>query len=255
MEREDLKSVLESLLFVADAPVPLERFSEILEGADNEEVGAALTELQADYENRRRGLRVVEVAGGFQLRTAKANSDWVKKFLGGRPARMGRATLETLAIIAYRQPITKAEIESIRGVDVDGVVNTLLERNLIRAVARQVRRVNQLLHFRRTDVVDRELFDDLSVLEHRLPTRNAVGGDLVAGRDHVERLDTLGAQVGALWQAGRRNNDIVARVQADHRRLIGRLDWGLHCFCLSLWRCCGLMPDGCLTGRMPSLTC
>ena len=80
---------------------------------------------------------MVEVAGGYQLRTAKVNADWVKKFLGGRPARMGRATLETLAIIAYRQPITKAEIESIRGVDVDGVITTLLERNLIRAVARK----------------------------------------------------------------------------------------------------------------------
>ncbi len=80
---------------------------------------------------------MVEVAGGYQLRTPKANADWVKKFLGGRPARMGRATLETLAIIAYRQPITKAEIEAIRGVDVDGVITTLLERNLIRAVARK----------------------------------------------------------------------------------------------------------------------
>jgi segregation and condensation protein B len=77
------------------------------------------------------------VAGGFQLRTAKNNADWVKKFLGGRPARMGKATLETLAIIAYRQPITKAEIEAIRGVDVDGVITTLLERNLVRAVARK----------------------------------------------------------------------------------------------------------------------
>ena len=137
MEREELKAILESLLFVADGPVALARFGEILDGASKEDIGAALTELQGDLENNHRGVRLVEVAGGFQLRTAKANADWVKKFLGGRPARMGRATLETLAIIAYRQPITKAEIESIRGVDVDGVVNTLLERNLIRAVARK----------------------------------------------------------------------------------------------------------------------
>jgi segregation and condensation protein B len=82
-------------------------------------------------------VRLVEVAGGYQLRTPKENADWVKKFLGGRPARMGRATLETLAIIAYRQPVTKAEIEAIRGVDVDGVVNTLMERNLIRPVGRK----------------------------------------------------------------------------------------------------------------------
>jgi len=93
--------------------------------------------MQSELEAPSRGLQLVEVAGGYQLRTAKVNADWVKKFLGGRPARMGRATLETLAIIAYRQPITKAEIESIRGVDVDGVITTLLERNLIRAVARK----------------------------------------------------------------------------------------------------------------------
>ena len=96
-----------------------------------------LQELQSDLEAPSRGLQLVEVAGGYQLRTAKINGDWVKKLLGGRPARMGRATLETLAIIAYRQPITKAEIEAIRGVDVDGVITTLLERNLIRAVARK----------------------------------------------------------------------------------------------------------------------
>ena len=87
--------------------------------------------------NSSNSVRLVEVAGGYQFRTAKANADWVKKFLGGRPARIGRATLETLAIIAYRQPITRAEIEAIRGVDVDGVINTLLDRSLIRAVARK----------------------------------------------------------------------------------------------------------------------
>ena len=137
MEREDVKSIVESLLFVADGPQTLQRFAEVLEGIDKDTIQAVLSELQAEWETQRRGVRLVEVAGGYQLRTAKVNADWVKKFLGGRPARMGRATLETLAIIAYRQPITKAEIEAIRGVDVDGVIATLLERNLIRAVARK----------------------------------------------------------------------------------------------------------------------
>jgi segregation and condensation protein B len=137
MEREDIKSIIESLLFVADGPVTIQRLGEVLEGVEKEDVRAALDEIQAELENNRSGIRLVEVAGGYQLRTAKVNADWVKKFLGGRPARMGRATLETLAIIAYRQPITRAEIEAIRGVDVDGVINTLLERNLIRAVARK----------------------------------------------------------------------------------------------------------------------
>ena len=137
MEREEVKSIIESLLFVADGPQTLQRFGEVLEGVDKETIQAVLSELQAECDTSRRGVRLVEVAGGYQLRTAKVNADWVKKFLGGRPARMGKATLETLAIVAYRQPITKAEIEAIRGVDVDGVIATLLERNLIRAVARK----------------------------------------------------------------------------------------------------------------------
>jgi len=137
MEREEIRSIIESLLFVADGPQSLQRFAEVLDGVDRETIQSILNELQIELETQNRGIRLVEVAGGYQLRTPKSNADWVKKFLGGRPARMGKATLETLAIIAYRQPITKAEIEAIRGVDVDGVIGTLLERNLIRAVARK----------------------------------------------------------------------------------------------------------------------
>jgi segregation and condensation protein B len=137
MEREDIKSIIESLLFVADGPLTIQRLGEVLEGLGKADLRSTLEELQAELENSRRGIRLVEVAGGYQLRTPKVNANWVKKFLGGRPARMGRATLETLAIIAYLQPITRAEIETIRGVDVDGVINTLLDRSLIRAVARK----------------------------------------------------------------------------------------------------------------------
>jgi segregation and condensation protein B len=137
MEREDVKSILESLLLVADGPQSVRRFSEVLDGVDEDTIESALRELQSELDKQNRGIRLAEVAGGYQLRTPKVNADWVKKFLGGRPARMGKATLETLAIIAYRQPVTRAEIEAIRGVDVDGVIATLLERNLIRAVARK----------------------------------------------------------------------------------------------------------------------
>jgi len=137
MEREEIRSTIESLLFVADGPQSLQRFAEVLDGVDRETIQSILNELQTELEAQNRGIRLAEVAGGYQLRTPKSNADWVKKFLGGRPSRMGKATLETLAIIAYRQPITKAEIEAIRGVDVDGVIGTLLERSLIRAVARK----------------------------------------------------------------------------------------------------------------------
>ncbi|HUF42741.1 MAG TPA: SMC-Scp complex subunit ScpB [Verrucomicrobiae bacterium] len=137
MERDEIKSIIESLLFVAEGPQSVQRFCEVLDGVERNLICEIFAELRQELEEGSRGIRLVEVAGGYQLRTAKANADWVKQFLGGRPARMGRATLETLAIIAYRQPITRAEIEAIRGVDVDGVVTTLLERDLIRAVARK----------------------------------------------------------------------------------------------------------------------
>lgn len=137
MERDRLRSVLESLLFVAEAPLTVHRLSEVLEGIERKEIVSALEELQAEYETAGRGFRLAEVAGGYQMRTAKENADWVKNLFHDRPPRMTRATLETLAIIAYKQPITRAEIEAIRGVDVDGVLSTLLERRLVRMVARK----------------------------------------------------------------------------------------------------------------------
>ena len=137
MEHDQLKSILESLLFASDGPLTLHRFGEVLEGVEPSEIAWVLLELQAEFETAERGFRLVEIAGGYQLRTTKENADWVKKLYRDRPARMTRATLETLAIIAYKQPITRAEIEAIRGVDVDGVVATLLDRRLIRIVARK----------------------------------------------------------------------------------------------------------------------
>ncbi|TAJ80754.1 SMC-Scp complex subunit ScpB [bacterium] len=137
MERDRLRSVLESLLFASDVPLTAQRMGEVLEGVEKNEIAAALEELQTELESAGRGFRLVEVAGGFQMRTPKENAEWVKNLFRGRPARMSRATLETLAIIAYKQPITRAEIEAIRGVDVDGVLSTLLERRLARIVARK----------------------------------------------------------------------------------------------------------------------
>jgi segregation and condensation protein B len=137
MERDELKSVLESLLFASEGPVTLVRLGEVLEGVERQEIAAALADMQAEYDAAGRGFRLVEVANGYQMRTARENADWVKKLYRDKPARMTRATLETLAIVAYKQPITRAEIEAIRGVDVDGVVATLLDRRLVRIVARK----------------------------------------------------------------------------------------------------------------------
>ncbi len=137
MERDQLKSILESLLFASEGPITIHRLGEVLEGVERSEISSVLQELQAEYDASGRGFRLAEVAGGYQMQTARENADWVKKLYRDRPQRMSRATLETLAIVAYKQPITRAEIEAIRGVDVDGVVATLLDRRLIRIVARK----------------------------------------------------------------------------------------------------------------------
>ena len=92
MEREEIKSIVESLLFVAEGPQSLQRLGEILDSVDRATLQGVLNEIQADYESQNSGIRLVEVAGGYQLRTAKANADWVKKYLGGRPGTSLRAT-------------------------------------------------------------------------------------------------------------------------------------------------------------------
>lgn len=137
MESERLKAILESLLLAADGPVSADRLRDAVGEIPRKEVTDALGELRREYEEAGRGLRLAEVANGYQLRTPSEHAEFVRRLTAVKPARMSRATLETLAIIAYRQPVTRAEIEEIRGVNVDGVVSTLLERRMIRIVARK----------------------------------------------------------------------------------------------------------------------
>jgi len=132
-----LRSILESLLFSTAEPVPLGKLLAALPGYEKRDVVRALAALGEEYAGDERGFRLQQVAGGYQLRTAPANADFVKALLAQRPVRLTRASLETLAVIAYRQPVTRPEIEAIRGVDVDAVLTTLLERRLVRVLGRK----------------------------------------------------------------------------------------------------------------------
>jgi len=132
-----LRSILESLLFAAGDPVPLGKLIGLLPGYEKRDVVRTLTELAEEYARDERGFRLEQIAGGYQLRTSRANADFVKALLAQRPVRLTRASLETLAVIAYRQPATRPEIEAIRGVDVDAVLSTLLERRLVRVLGRK----------------------------------------------------------------------------------------------------------------------
>jgi segregation and condensation protein B len=132
-----LDGIVESLLFAAGAPIPLRRLVQVLDGPPVAEVKAALGRLMEAYGSGERGIRLQQVAGGYQLRTAPENAEWVRTLLRERPPRLGRAALETLAVVAYRQPATRVEIERIRGVDADSALNTLLTKRLIRVAGRK----------------------------------------------------------------------------------------------------------------------
>ncbi len=134
---ENLKHIIESLVFVSETPLSIDRLKTILEEVDRRDIRLALAELQGEYEDRQGGFVLQEVAGGFQFRTHADYSDWIKKLLKPSPTRLSRAALETLAIIAYKQPIIRADVEHIRGVDSGGVLRMLLERKLIRVLGRK----------------------------------------------------------------------------------------------------------------------
>ena len=137
MEEERLKAILESLLFAAGEPVPLARLAAVLDNVARDAIKIALGEMILGYGSGGRGVVLEEVAGGYQLRTPKEHALYVRKLLAAKPPRLSRPLLETLAIIAYRQPVTRPEIEQLRGVDSGGVLETLLERRLVRIAGRK----------------------------------------------------------------------------------------------------------------------
>jgi len=140
MERNELRAIIESLIFVAEEPIGEQTILKLLEpdGVERDEMRETIEEIKASWnENPARGLKLMDVAGGYQFRTKESTADWVKRLYTERPAKLSPAAMETLAIIAYRQPIVRAEIEHVRGVDSGGVLKKLLERRLIRIVGKR----------------------------------------------------------------------------------------------------------------------
>ncbi|MBI2878104.1 MAG: SMC-Scp complex subunit ScpB [Candidatus Rokubacteria bacterium] len=130
-------AIVEAMLFASDAPIEVERIQEVLE-VSREEALAVVSALQARYDAPGRGLAVAEVAGGYRMWTRPELAPWLLKLRRAQAkARLSRAALETLVIIAYRQPLARPEIEQLRGVNAEGVLAHLLERRLIRVVGRK----------------------------------------------------------------------------------------------------------------------
>jgi len=134
-EVERVKPVVEALLFASDGPLSLGRLKALLD-ADPEAIREAIDLLNREYWETGRSFLIVEVAGGFQMATRSQFAPWVRKLSGRSEARLSKAALEVLAIIAYRQPVTRQEVEAIRGVSSGGVLAGLLQRGLIRITGR-----------------------------------------------------------------------------------------------------------------------
>jgi segregation and condensation protein B len=163
-EELDRRGVVEALLFVAEEPLPLARLQEVLADEDPAATEATVRELAQRLEEEGRGLMVQEVAGGFRLTTRPGAHPWIQRLQQVKPAKLSRAALETLAIIAYKQPITRAEIEAIRGVAVEGVMRTLLERGLTRMLGRKAEAGRPILYGTSAAFLEHFGFKDLGDL-------------------------------------------------------------------------------------------
>lgn len=134
---DSLRPIIESLIFVADEPLSIKQLEAMLGGVSRQQIKDILQQLMAEYETEKRGFALQEVAGGYQFRTRPEYRDWVIKLKQSSPAKLSRAALETLAIIAYKQPVLRTDVEHLRGVDSGGIFKTLLERDLIRVMGRK----------------------------------------------------------------------------------------------------------------------
>ena len=138
MEPTEIKKAIECIIFISDQPVSVDKLQQVFTELERGEIKKCVKELVQDWEELGRGVVLEEVAGGYQFRTDPAYSEYVTNFNKRvKKFRLSRAALEVIAIIAYKQPVTKVEVENIRGVDSSGVINALLERRILEIKGRK----------------------------------------------------------------------------------------------------------------------
>ncbi len=135
---EHIKGVIEALLFISEKPVTLEQVKKVLDTVTGREIKKAIHVLKESYEKRKSGMTILEIAGGYQMLSNSNYASYIRDFYKTKhKERLSKPALESLAIIAYKQPVTRSDIEVIRGVNSDGVINHLLNKELIKAVGRK----------------------------------------------------------------------------------------------------------------------
>ncbi|MFQ5901798.1 MAG: SMC-Scp complex subunit ScpB [Thermodesulfobacteriota bacterium] len=137
MDDISIKGLIEALLFVSPSPLTIDLIARITQDYSKGEIRKAIDNLREEYKSLNRSFYIEEVAGGYQFRTRAEYTRWIRRLEGIKPPKLSKAALETLAVIAYKQPVIRTDIESIRGVDVGGVLKTLLERHLIKIIGRK----------------------------------------------------------------------------------------------------------------------
>lgn len=138
MDFTEEKRIIEAVIFAADVPVSADQLMQLIETLNGDTVMQLIHELQQEYEASQRSFQLVEIANGFQICTRDEYAPWIKKFYTTEiSSRLSGSALEALAVIAYKQPATRAEVEEVRGVNSDSVIHTLLERNLIQVLGRK----------------------------------------------------------------------------------------------------------------------
>ena len=182
---DELKPVIEALIFASPDPLTPKMLFKLLESEPKEDVEAALEALKRDYD-RPGGLQLVEVAGGYQIVTKPELHEWVRRlFLERTTQRLSVQALETLAVIAYKQPLTALEVSEIRGVDTHGVLGTLLERHLIKIVGRKNVVGRPFLYGTTKEFMIRFGLNDLSDLPKIEDMAEALGFDPPAGLTEI----------------------------------------------------------------------
>ena len=148
---DQLKSILEAILFVSSEAITIEQFCQIIDGASSKQIKGELAKLTKEYQESGRSFQLTEIANGYQITTHPEYHDWVSKFHTKQVRiKLTPAALEALAIVAYKQPVTRADVEAVRGVNSDSVLNSLLEKGLI-GISRRTPDSGRSFQFETTD--------------------------------------------------------------------------------------------------------
>jgi len=209
--KDNLINIVESLLFASDTPLSAVKLKEVIENVSVKDIKSAISDLNSLYQKNNRPLDIIELAGGYQITTKAEFAPYIQKLFKGRNIyRLTQRALETLAIIAYKQPITKQEIEAIRGVNVDGVIRTLLERKLITIEGRQKAPGNPLLYGTTKFFLQ---YFGLKSLDS-LPKLKEIDELLKADEKFLESLDQVALQQLAPESLGIKNAEELLAKQA-----------------------------------------